>query len=477
MSNKRSTLSLVCFTLIPLLLAFRVQAEEIKILPPRADWPIAFPVVYEDAPQPPNAALLPDKPSYIPTLPGFISNKVMVNDYGKKVPKYDGVIIKGSKATSDRLLVPPGGLAYIDDTWRGLLPMLGDKIDYLGREYYFVDFVQTIRVKKDVELEIGKKVIVGDHFFYYYSAPGHTAVAANPTVMSGTIHGVDWAWAGLSPAVFSFNEPQWFGKRFNLGYNQGEAKAVTLQKISFKFIAATHFDSVTVANKRDFIGYVETGKAVRAGNYDIKVTRVDEAEGTMVVQILKDGAVKAEKTLGPVIGPERLPEDSKSRENLIIRHDNVAVHAIPWPKVVKDGKAQVAIYSGVFDLKSGQDWPFDKDYTYYAMACPIGHYFGAMIVNKKPIVLSKESNTAVGPEGYFKVVLDRLENGKVLKWHVEDKGGNRSVALGGKDKTNIDLILGKGRAVAGLLNYVGRETLETMYDYLSEQKAGEKMLK
>ena len=74
---------------------------------------------------------------------------------------------------------------------------------------------------------------------------------------------------------------------------------------------------------------------------------------------------------------------------------------------------------------------------------------------------------ALGPEGYFKIVMDEWKDGRVAAWHVEDAQGNKSVVFRNDQAENIDLLLGKGRAIVGLLAYIGRETLETMYNYLS----------
>lgn len=66
-----------------------------------------------------------------------------------------------------------------------------------------------------------------------------------------------------------------------------------------------------------------------------------------------------------------------------------------------------------------------------------------MLENKDAIVLDGANNVFVGPNGYFKIVIDDFD-GKVIKaWHVEDAKGNRTENLaqwsGGK---NIDLLLG-----------------------------------
>lgn len=456
------------FTFIIVFASFSVYAGDVVIEPPTKGWPHAFPIIYEDNPVPPNALLLPKNPSYVTTLPGFLSGTPHESDVGKKVPKHDGIVIKGSTVTKGKAIIPPGGLVYMDDTWRGMLPMTAEQMFYFGEGYYFINFVETIRVKRDVELKPGERITVGDHWFKYVSAPGFEANFADVAIQSGTIHGVDWAWAGLSPAVLPIGEDNWFSDKFTLAYNQGKAKEVSRQKVVFDYISGTHYDNVTVAKNRVFKGSAKNGDTFTAGKYTVKITDVDSDKQSFKVQIIENGKVAAQKTLGPVISYDRLIEDSAVRENLVIVHDDVAVGAFPWPDMVENGKANINIFSDVMIMESGMDWPGDDRFAYYPMACPIGHYFGAAIVNKKPIVLSDKKSSVEGPQGYFKIVIDEIGDGK-LAWHVEDKAGNKSVSLGGANAENIDLILGKGRAVSGLMTMLALDTLQTMYNYLKQK--------
>jgi hypothetical protein len=94
-----------------------------------------------------------------------------------------------------------------------------------------------------------------------------------------------------------------------------------------------------------------------------------------------------------------------------------------------------------------------------------------MLVNKDEIRL-KPGASVDGPEGYFKIAVDRIEGDKVLGWHVADKQGNRSVNLGGPTITNVDLVLGQGR-VAGqaILKDVGRQMLARTYENMQANVA------
>ena len=87
-----------------------------------------------------------------------------------------------------------------------------------------------------------------------------------------------------------------------------------------------------------------------------------------------------------------------------------------------------------------------------------------MLVNKQEIRL-KAGASVDGPQGYFKVVVDRVEGADVLGWHVEDNKGNRSHNLGGAGIANIDLVLGQGRITGqAILKDVGKALLERTYN-------------
>lgn len=68
-----------------------------------------------------------------------------------------------------------------------------------------------------------------------------------------------------------------------------------------------------------------------------------------------------------------------------------------------------------------------------------------MLENDEPIVLDDANNVFVGPNEYFKVVLDDFDGERVNAWHVEDAEGNQTPNLAERaDGQHIDLVLGKG---------------------------------
>lgn len=89
-----------------------------------------------------------------------------------------------------------------------------------------------------------------------------------------------------------------------------------------------------------------------------------------------------------------------------------------------------------------------------------------MIENKEEIVLDNANNVFVGPNGYFKLVVDQFDGKTVKAWHLEDSKGNETVNLSSRAKgTNVDVLVNaKCRTVS---HFIGR----IANDLIAEQQA------
>ncbi len=77
-----------------------------------------------------------------------------------------------------------------------------------------------------------------------------------------------------------------------------------------------------------------------------------------------------------------------------------------------------------------------------------------ILENDKEIVLDAANKVFVGPNGSFKIVIDRIANNKVTAWHIEDRRGNKSPNLAASAKgEHIDLVVGiNNRTTAHFFN-------------------------
>jgi hypothetical protein len=77
-----------------------------------------------------------------------------------------------------------------------------------------------------------------------------------------------------------------------------------------------------------------------------------------------------------------------------------------------------------------------------------------MVANREPIELDSANNVFVGPNNYFRVVIDSFDGSTVQAWHFEDPRGNKTgnLAPSGKGK-HIDLLVSRNnRTVAQFIS-------------------------
>ncbi len=471
MTFRAALRSVVAATLLGATATATLATDYATVLTPaKPGLPLAHPIAANDIPPPPfsEVADRPVKPAYVPGLPGLPQARAMKDDFGvPRPPKFDAVFIRKSRVENGEVVIPPGGLAYLEDTMGGEVALRGEGLPVLGRMPTYIDYDMSIVVKENVTIPAGKSVVVGGQVYQYYATVGHEKMA-NHALHVKTIAGTDWEWAFGSP-VLSQTEPGWWGTRFTQLYNQGQAREVTPQKMVFDWISGVRMDRLLLADEKLFAGLAGVGDEWKAGNRTIRVVGIDGIDGTVRIEVVENGHVVLNRTLGPVKN-DLLIEDTGARKSLVFEYGDLAGFLSPWPEPFKDGKANLKIYAKAFSLNYGADYAGDRRFSVYPVGCPTGHNFGFMLVNKEEIRL-KPGSSVSGPEGYFKVVVDRVEGADVLAWHIEDKQGSKSVNLGGAGVNNVDLVLGQGR-VAGqaILKDVGRALLARTYQAIDQSK-------
>ena len=135
-----------------------------KILTPaRPDWPLAHPIATQDIPPPPFSLIAdrPKDPAYVAGLPGLPQGRIVTDDYGVNRPKFDGVFIKKSRVENGQIVIPAGGLVYLEDTFGGEVAMRGEPLPVLGRMPTYVDYDMSIVVEENVTIPAGQSVAVG----------------------------------------------------------------------------------------------------------------------------------------------------------------------------------------------------------------------------------------------------------------------------------------------------------------------------
>jgi hypothetical protein len=78
-----------------------------------------------------------------------------------------------------------------------------------------------------------------------------------------------------------------------------------------------------------------------------------------------------------------------------------------------------------------------------------------LVANREPIELDSTNNVFVGPNNYFKIVIDSFDGKSIKAWHFEDPKGNKSKNLAAASKgRHIDLLVTKNnnRTIAQFVN-------------------------
>lgn len=450
MKNNLLRGALVSAAVLGLLPTISASAGDLAslITPARPGWPLAHPLAQSALPDPPLSLVSdqPKNPAYVPGLPGLPQGRIVTDDYGVKKEKFDGVFIRKSRVEKGQVIIPPGGLVYLEDTQGGEVALRGEQIPVLSRLPMYIDYDMSIVVKENVTIPADQSVVVGGHVYHYDTIIGHERMM-NHTLHVKTIAGTDWDWAFGNP-VLSSTEPGWWGMKFAQLYNQGQAREVTPKSLVFDWLSGVRMDRILLAEEKVFAGLADPGQEWKAGKYVVRLVSVDAAAGSVRIQVLEGKTVKLDRTLGPA-NKERLIEDTASRKAIVFEYDDIAGFLVPWPATIKDGKANLKLYAKASSLRYGDTYAGDPRFAVYPVGCPTGHNFGFMLVNKDEIRVAPGASID-GPEKHFKIVVTEISDADVRAWHIADREGNRSVNLGGTGVTNIDLVVGQGR-VAGQL--------------------------
>ena len=93
-----------------------------------------------------------------------------------------------------------------------------------------------------------------------------------------------------------------------------------------------------------------------------------------------------------------------------------------------------------------------------------------MIENTEEIVLDSANNVLVGPNGYFKIVIDSIEGNMVKAWHLEDSKGNTTLNLADRAKgKHIDLLVNARCRTVG--HFIGRMSTNLIIEQQAQLNA------
>jgi len=402
-----------------------------------------YPVDRGASPTLPGATLVPKSPIFdFAGIPGWVDGKKITNAMGVTIPKYEMLVIRGSRIEGGSIVIPPGGLYFDASPARGELPMTGASDFFLGKRYYFVDYDARIQVRKDVLVAPKRFTVVGNHL-YTLLLPPVPKVVPDPVVNWRTFDGVSirpWALSERwekSDAAHPDQRP--------LTYLQGVIRSTDKTGVTFASLTGTSIRSEWWAKSRIFEGWAKAGQKIEKGGTGIFVKAIDPGKKTVTIVFWHHGKAGKTRVLKAQNSPT-LPENPSIRKRMVAIDGPTAAVLWPHDAIGADG-VHLWVYGGVSKWKTNGDSFGLPHVAYFPIACPIAHHIGGMIYNTRAIKIAPGRPASLFG-GYANLDVVSI-SGNTVKFKVTTSSGSTPVFV---KRGNVDAVLGKGRAAHGILS-------------------------
>ncbi|MHB1285204.1 MAG: hypothetical protein ACYCYP_01370 [Leptospirales bacterium] len=434
-------------TLAPFLSVLPARGESVPAVVPPFHQSIFFPIQSGKESSLPSATIAPVDPAFdFSGVPGWMQGKPYTNQMGVTIPKYEILVIKGSKIIGNDVVIPPGGVYFDASPARGELPMTGSADYFLGKKYYFVDYRPVILVRKDVSVDSTHWTGVGNHL-YRLLAPPVPKVVPNPVLAWRTYDGVSLRpWAITQR--WKHPADRWANQNA-MTYLQGVIDVVHQKPASvfYASLTGTAISREWWTSRKPFFGETREGQTINTPDGSVTINTIRKTrKGGFVSLTIRTQDGKSRQFRLQALNSPALPESSAIRHRMIALSGSVAV--VLWPKSpVGNRKATLWVYSGVEQWETNGPFGHLSHWNYFPIACPIAHHIGGMIYNQSPIRLhAGESVPLFGTYGRLKLV---SVHGQTVQFKVGSHQGWTPILT---KQGNIDSVFGEGRAVHGILN-------------------------
>lgn len=290
-------------------------------------------------------------------MPEFLGQKSIPNRHGTIRIVQEGFMIRQSRIQDGEIIIPSGGLIYMENGGEYFGPLNGEPCIIAGEKTFFIDQEEVLAVKK--------------HFFANFGHPPiplgeEGTIAILPTVQLDSFFG---AKVGMLRFVFANGHPGW-DKRVVLCTNEhGKSKAsvssgymdheglntppplqyfgdsydassctyVVVERIDPKGIqvkeaGAPEVNWLKITSKQPIIAdYIKKGQTVDLGDYSIKILSCDQKTGTAEVALADSkGKILAKKRLGPLTAEtykikNYIHHNMAIRDRLVLDYENIRV--------------------------------------------------------------------------------------------------------------------------------------------------------
>jgi hypothetical protein len=427
----------------------------------------------------PNAKWFAPDPTcaFVPKMKGLVRKRVE-NRAGEKQVSSEAIVIRASYVDyrKKQIIIPPGGLYYTSRNGRNIRPLAGEAFYILGKKAYLLSTQSYLVVRKNFRIDLWKEQPMGDgNSFFWQDVPLGDGSKALRYVDSFLLYGRPVAvlrvvkysgnpWGANIIAAPGFNgysraakqadpeqtSPSMIGKYF-LPESFGEGATFLIPKwvapdhIEVAEMGSPGMDSFIFSYEEPQKLEMKTGDETTLGQYRLRADSVDSSSKTAKFS-LRDakGKVLVEKTLGPLNQElfETLPQYNPSQQKVMLQYNDVHIE-LDLSSTFSGGTVSLYIASGAVKIERDKPWKDDPRFMVRPEVCGHCYMLNEFILdNAEPIVLDETNRTFIGPNGYFKIVVDDFDGEKINAWHIEDKTGMRTPNLAEYPRNNLDVMAG-----------------------------------
>lgn len=417
--------------------------------------------------------------AYVLKMKGLVNNHRIKLLNGDRKAINDGIVIRKSSVKDGKVTIPAGGLfttsrcsnwwSFNDHTFT-----IAGKLFHFITDEYQQDVVKNVTMKKGEtvfgneektrgwelsSIDVYPMGIEGAHMAYfkvvkttgnYYGNP-FIVVAGKNITPYGSNGQAEKNGSGLKEGTTScFDQPD--TRPFMIGNNISTnsrsviyVDEITPTEAKIKEFVTVSTSKALISPNEPVMGMYGKGESFKVGNATVEVVDI---KGTDVTIKMTDGKGTITKTLkADKATMDLFPSSRVSCANLYALSasgsETVNINVHNEGGMFANGKVALMGYSDVITVTNGGKWAADERFLTRPEICAECSFIHEVVIeNDKPIVLDAKNNVFEGPDGYFKIVIDKINGDTVEAWHVEtkeDKTGNLAGRAKGK---HIDMVIG-----------------------------------